>query len=56
MAERESSLEERERKDKEKADEIQARRERLGHVEKTKSTSRSKKKTEEPKAAETSEE
>jgi hypothetical protein len=32
MAERESSLEERQRKDKEKADEIRARQERLGHV------------------------
>lgn len=31
---RESSLEERERKDKEKADAIRERQERLGHVEK----------------------
>jgi hypothetical protein len=31
--ERESSLEERERKDREKAEAIQARRVRLGHVE-----------------------
>lgn len=30
--ERETSLQERERKDKEKADEIRARQERLGHV------------------------
>jgi hypothetical protein len=33
MAERESSLEERERQDKEKADAIMARRIRLGHID-----------------------
>jgi hypothetical protein len=36
MAERESSLEERERKDKEKADAIKERQIRLGHIEEPK--------------------
>lgn len=36
MAERESSLEQRERKDKEKAEYIKARQIRLGHVEEEK--------------------
>jgi hypothetical protein len=42
MAERESSLAERERKDKEKADAIMERRIRLGHVEAPKSKPKSK--------------
>lgn len=42
MAERESSLEERERQDKEKADAIMERRIRLGHIEAPKAKSKPK--------------
>jgi hypothetical protein len=42
MAERESSLEERERHDKEKADAIMERRIRLGHIEAPKPKAKSK--------------
>jgi hypothetical protein len=52
MADRESSLEERERKDKEKADAIRERQERLGHVEPAKKKSTKKPKAEEKAEAE----
>lgn len=39
---RESSLEERQRKDKEKADAIKERQQRLGHVEKKKAKPKAK--------------
>jgi hypothetical protein len=42
MAERESSLEERQRQDKEKADAIMERRIRLGHIEKPKAKPKAK--------------
>lgn len=49
MAERESSLEERERQDKEKADAIMERRIRLGHIDAPKRKKNRAKKNTEPK-------